>query len=35
MAIRVAYVGSESYHQSYVQDDNFAGYSYCTSFTRR
>ncbi|MDR3774849.1 MAG: carboxypeptidase-like regulatory domain-containing protein [Terracidiphilus sp.] len=33
MAIRVAYVGSESYHQSYVQDDNFAGYSYCTSFT--
>jgi hypothetical protein len=33
MAIRLAYVGSESYHQSYVQDDNFAGYSYCTSFT--
>jgi hypothetical protein len=33
MAVRVAYVGSESYHQSYVQDDNFAGYSYCTSFT--
>ena len=33
MALRVAYVGSESYHQSYVQDDNFAGYSYCTSFT--
>jgi hypothetical protein len=33
MAIRVAYVGSESYHQSYVQDDNFAGYSYCTSYT--
>ncbi len=33
MAFRVAYVGSESYHQSYVQDDNFAGYSYCTSFT--
>ena len=31
MAVRVAYVGSESYHQSYVQDDNFAGYSYCTS----
>ena len=33
MAVRVAYVGSESYHQSYVQDDNFAGYSYCTSYT--
>ncbi len=33
MAFRIAYVGSESYHQSYVQDDNFAGYSYCTSFT--
>ena len=33
MAIRVAYVGSESYHQSYVRDANFAGYSYCTSFT--
>jgi hypothetical protein len=33
MALRVAYVGSESYHQSYVQDDNFAGYSYCTSYT--
>ena len=33
MAFRLAYVGSESYHQSYVQDDNFAGYSYCTSFT--
>ncbi len=32
MAVRLAYVGSESYHQSYVQDDNFAGYSYCTSF---
>ena len=32
MALRVAYVGSESYHQSYVQDDNFAGYSYCTSY---
>jgi hypothetical protein len=31
-AIRVAYVGSESYHQSYVQDDNFAGYSYCTYY---
>ena len=35
MALRVAYVGSESYHQSYVQDDNFAGYSYCTSYTAR
>ena len=33
MAVRVAYVGSQSYHQSYVQDDNFAGYSYCTSYT--
>ncbi len=33
MAIRLAYVGSESYHQSYVQDDNFAGYNYCTSYT--
>ncbi len=33
MALRVAYVGSESYHQSYVQDDNFSGYSYCTSYT--
>lgn len=32
MAVRVAYVGSESYHQSYVQDDNFAGYSYCTYY---
>jgi hypothetical protein len=32
MAVRVAYVGSESYHQSYVQDDNFAGYSYCTFY---
>jgi hypothetical protein len=32
MAMRVAYVGSESYHQSYVQDDNFAGYSYCTYY---
>lgn len=31
-AIRVAYVGSESYHQSYIQDDNFAGYSYCTYY---
>lgn len=33
MAIRLAYVGSESYHQSYVQDDNYAGYSFCTSYT--
>jgi hypothetical protein len=33
MSMRVAYVGSESYHQSYVQDNNFAGYSYCTSYT--
>ena len=32
-SVRVAYVGAESYHQSYVQDANFAGYSYCTSFT--
>jgi len=32
MALRVAYVGSESYHQSYVQDDNNAAYSYCTSY---
>jgi hypothetical protein len=32
MALRLAYVGSESYHQSYVQDDNFAGYSYCTFY---
>jgi hypothetical protein len=32
MAMRAAYVGSESYHQSYVQDDNFAGYSYCTYY---
>ena len=31
-AIRVAYVGSQSYHQSYVQDDNYAGYSYCTFY---
>lgn len=31
-AIRMAYVGSESYHQDYVQDDNFAGYSYCTFY---
>jgi hypothetical protein len=33
MALRIAYVGSESYHQSYVQDDNYAAYSYCTSYT--
>jgi len=32
MAMRVAYVGSQSYHQDYVQDDNFAGYSYCTYY---
>jgi hypothetical protein len=32
MAVRVAYVGSESYHQSWVQDDNFASYSYCTYY---
>jgi hypothetical protein len=31
-AIRVAYVGSESYHQDYVIDRNFAGYSYCTYY---
>jgi hypothetical protein len=31
-AIRVAYVGNESYHQSYVQDDNIASYSYCTFY---
>jgi hypothetical protein len=31
-AVRVAYVGSQSYHQSYVQDDNFQGYSYCTYY---
>ena len=28
----MAYVGSESYHQSYVQDDNIASYSYCTYY---
>jgi hypothetical protein len=33
MSLRIAYVGSESYHQDYVVDKNFAGYSYCTSFT--
>jgi hypothetical protein len=32
MALRLAYVGSESYHQGYVQDENFAGYSYCTYY---
>ncbi len=32
MALRVAYVGSESYHQSYVQDDNYAAYNYCTYY---
>jgi hypothetical protein len=32
MAIRVAYVGSESYHQSYVQDDNYSSYSWCTFY---
>ncbi len=32
MAMRVAYVGSQSYHQDYVQDDNFQGYSYCTYY---
>ncbi len=32
MALRVAYVGSQSYHQSYVQDDNYAAYSYCTYY---
>ncbi len=26
MAFRVAYIGSESYHQSYIKDDNFAIY---------
>jgi hypothetical protein len=31
-AVRVAYVGSESYHQSYVMDRNFQGYSYCTYY---
>ena len=29
MAFRLAYVGSESYHQSYIKDDNFA--IYCTT----
>jgi len=31
-AARIAYVGSQSYHQSYVQDDNFSGYTYCTYY---
>jgi len=31
-AVRVAYVGSQSYHESYVQDDNFSGYTYCTFY---
>ncbi len=31
-AVRVAYVGSQAYHQSYVQDDNFSGYTYCTYY---
>jgi hypothetical protein len=31
-AIRLAYVGSESYHESYVQDDNISSYSYCTYY---
>jgi hypothetical protein len=31
-AVRIAYVGSQSYHQSYVQDDNIASYSYCTYY---
>jgi len=31
-AIRIAYVGTQSYHQSYVQDDNFSGYTYCTYY---
>jgi hypothetical protein len=31
-SIRVAYVGSQSYHQNYVQDDNIASYSYCTFY---
>jgi hypothetical protein len=32
MAIRLAYVGSQSYHQSYVQDDNVQSYTYCTFY---
>ena len=32
MSVRVAYVGSESYHQSYIQDDNYSAYSYCTYY---
>jgi hypothetical protein len=31
-AVRVAYVGSESYHQSYVMDRNAQSYSYCTYY---
>ena len=32
MSMKVAYVGSESYHQSIVVDKNYAGYSYCTYY---
>jgi len=32
MAARLAYVGSESYHQSWVQDDNAQSYTYCTFY---
>jgi hypothetical protein len=31
-AVRLAYVGSQSYHQSYVLDVNDAAYSYCTYY---
>jgi len=31
-AVRVAYVGSQSYHQSYVMDRNAQTYSYCTFY---
>jgi hypothetical protein len=31
-AVRVAYVGSQSYHQSYVIDRNAQTYSYCTFY---
>jgi len=31
-AVRVAYVGSQSYHQSYVMDRNAQTYSYCTYY---
>jgi len=34
-AIRLAYVGSESYHQSIIQDDNNASYSYCTYYNNQ